>query len=935
MKQFFSRIGCLALTILALKANAITENEKWAKGFNAPGTNNIITTLAADTQFVYAAGLFNRITGGNKSYKLAKYDGVEWIPVNDSLNGPDFPMEIKVRNGEIWVADNKGLLRYNGSWQLIANTNNQQVYDFDFDAAGNIYIVGSFTSVNGISISGVAKYNGSNWSAMGSGIAVSPSNQARAIHCFQGQVYIAGPFTNISGITSNGFAKWNGTSWSTLNSGGMMLGLSAHFTEFNNELYVSANSSPTGINGSNRVFKFTGSTLIQLGNNFDSDIYHLRFVNNRLYVAGNFTACGTTPINHLAYWNGSAWVDDGQGLNFTTYDIAANTNCTMVAGTSSPSGSSYNFQNAAVLRLNKWMPSGNGMNGIIQTLLVDGSFVYAGGNFTEAGGLTGRVMIWNGLEWDTLNGGMIIHTIRDMVFYNNSLYIGGSFTDPVTLGARHLARWDGSQWVEVPGDVNDDVFALEVYNNELYIGGSFTSMGSGPANQIVKYNGTTWTNLSSLTNNTVKDIKFDQNGIMYVGGGFTTIGGVQARRIAKFDGTTWSEVGSGVDNFVNAIGISPTNELYIGGQFYLGNNVGILNHFAKLNGSLLQSVNGGIGSFSDNVYNIQFMCGKMYATGIFRLNGNDTLNNIAVNDGTGWQGLGDGLKHDTTTVGYGYGLTMAVQNNRLWVGGNFSFAGGSRADKIACYGSEGIPLLTMINLTGSTCSGDTLRLLIQGENIGTSPQYQWYVNNAPIINNDSILQLPSVNDGDAIYVSVTMTPVCGQTETIQSAPYIVHLSSLSTPTVNQNGSVYSVSNPDPIANYVWQYRNGTVWADIIPIVSGNTYQTTSPGQYRVRGGKGYCVRYSTPVVITSLQQVIHAGLPFCNPNPAHTSIMLSQTEGYEEALFMDISGRVILQIRLLNESSKQVSLVGLPTGMYIVRITGENIVPATIHLVKE
>jgi hypothetical protein len=27
--------------------------------------------------------------------------------------------------------------------------------------------------------------------------------------------------------------------------------------------------------------------------------------------------------------------------------------------------------------------------------------------------------------------------------------------------------------------------------------------------------------------------------------------------------------------------------------------------------------------------------------------------------------------------------------------------------------------------------------------------------------------------------------------------------------------------------------------------------------------------------------------------------------------------------------------VGLPTGMYIVRMTGENKVPATIHLVKE
>ncbi|MFN8155672.1 MAG: T9SS type A sorting domain-containing protein [Bacteroidia bacterium] len=933
MIQSVSRFGFLMLSLLAFKATAMTENEKWAKGFNAPGTNNLITALDADQQYIYATGLFNRINGGNSCYKLAKYNGTEWTTFIDSLNGPDFPMEIKVRNGVIWVADTKGLLRYNGSWQLVANTNNQPVYDFDFDVAGNIYMVGAFTSINGSAISGVAKYNGSSWSSLGTGINVSSSNQARAVHCMSGQVYIAGPFTSVSGINCNGFAKWNGSAWSSLNTGGMILSVSTHFAEFNNQLYLSSLSSTTGFNQFNRVFKYDGSTLVQLGGNFDSDIYHLRFVNNKLYVTGNFNLCGSTPVNHLAYWNGTSWTDDGTGLNFTTYDIAATAACTLVGGAGTNFGSSYFFQNAAVWRLNKWMPTGNGVNGNVNALLVDGQYVYAAGSFTDAGGLTGRVMRWDGLQWDTLNGGLTIRVVRDMAIFRDTLYIGGNFTDPQTLGGRYLAKWNGSQWVEIPGDVNSDVYALEVYNNELYIGGAFTSMGSGPANQIVKYNGTTWTNLSSMTNNTVKDIKFDQNGIMYVGGGFTTIGGLQARRIARYDGTAWSEVGSGVDNFVNAIGISPNNDVYIGGQFYLGNNVGILNHFAKINGTTLQSVNGGIGSFSDNVYNIQFLCGKMYATGVFRVNNNDTLNHIAVNDGSGWQSLGDGLVHDTTVNAAG--LTMAVQNNRLWVGGNFSFAGGSRSDKIACYGTEGIPQLNLNTLNGSTCIGDTLTMVFHGENLGTTPQYQWYINNTPVINNDSILLLPSANDGDEIYVVVTTDPVCGIAENLQSPSYIVHFTNLSTPSVNQNGSTYTVTNPDPLANYIWQVWNGSAWMDITPAVTGNSYQTTTPGQYRVRGAKGTCIRFSTPVVITSLQEMIQSGLPFCTPNPAHSTIQLSQTEGYKEVLLTDISGRVIMQEQLLNEHGKQLSVAGLPAGVYIVRVSGENKTPVTLQLVKE
>lgn len=933
------QIACsilLSLSMLLLNtfsSSALTENEKWAKGFNAPGTNNLITALESDQQYIYATGIFNRINGGHKSFKLAKFDGTRWMAFTDSVNGPDFPMEIKVRNGDIWVADTKGLLRYNGTWQLVGNTNNQPIYDFDIDAAGNIYVVGNFTSINGVSISGVAKYNGTTWSALGTGVTVSSSNQARAVHCMSGQVYIAGPFNSVGGVTCSGFAKWNGNSWSAVNTGGMILGTSTHFTEFNHQLYLSALSSTTGFNQFNRVFKFDGTMLVQLGGNFDSDINHLRFVNNKLYVAGNFSLCGSTPVNHLAYWNGTSWVNDGQGLNFTTYDIAANNTCTMVGGAGTNFGESYFFQNAAVWRMNKWMPAGNGMNGQINALLADGSFVYAAGNFTNAGGLYGRVMRWDGLQWDTLNGGLEISVVRDMAIFRDTLYIGGNFTDPFTLGGRHVAKWDGTQWVEITGDVNSDVFTLEVYNNELYIGGSFTSMGSGPANQIVKYNGITWTNLSSSTNNTVKDIKFDQNGNMYVGGGFTTIGGIQARRIAKFNGTTWSEVGSGVDNFVNAIGISPGNDVYIGGQFYLGNNVGILNHFAKLNGTTLQAVNGGIGNFSDNVYNIQFLCGKMYATGVFRVNNNDTLNHIAVNDGTGWHALGDGLTHDTIINAVGF--SMAVQNNRLWVGGNFSYAGGSRSDKIACYGTEGIPLLSLNTLNGSTCAGDTLTMVFHGEHLGTAPTYQWYVNNAPVVNNDSTLLLPSVNDGDVIHVVVTTDPACGVAENIQSPSYIVHLTSLATPLINQNGFTYTITNPDPLANYIWQVWNGTSWEDIIPLVTGTIFTSTTPGQYSVRGAKGTCIRYSAPLVNTSLQEMMLSGLPSCTPNPAQTYIQLTQTEGYEEVLLTDLSGRMIRKERLFNDNTRLLSMAGLPTGMYLLRITGTGKPPVNLQFVKE
>lgn len=83
------------------------------------------------------------------------------------------------------------------------------------DGSGNLYIGGSFTVVGGVIANGVAKWDGTNWSALGSGmngwvgqLAVSGNN-----------VYAAGGFTMAGGKAANYIAKWDGTNWSALGSG--------------------------------------------------------------------------------------------------------------------------------------------------------------------------------------------------------------------------------------------------------------------------------------------------------------------------------------------------------------------------------------------------------------------------------------------------------------------------------------------------------------------------------------------------------------------------------------------------------------------------------------------------------------------------------------------------------------------------------------------
>src|SRR6266851_897717 len=51
---------------------------------------------------------------------------------------------------------------------------NGPVYATVVDSVGNLYIGGAFTSVAGVAANGIAKWNGSSWSALGAGMGGGP-----------------------------------------------------------------------------------------------------------------------------------------------------------------------------------------------------------------------------------------------------------------------------------------------------------------------------------------------------------------------------------------------------------------------------------------------------------------------------------------------------------------------------------------------------------------------------------------------------------------------------------------------------------------------------------------------------------------------------------------------------------------------------------------
>ena len=71
------------------------------------------------------------------------------------------------------------IAKWNGSsWSALGSGMNNSVNSLVFDDSGNLYAVGSFLFAGGVYARYVAKWDGNNWSALGSGTNISVMSAA-------------------------------------------------------------------------------------------------------------------------------------------------------------------------------------------------------------------------------------------------------------------------------------------------------------------------------------------------------------------------------------------------------------------------------------------------------------------------------------------------------------------------------------------------------------------------------------------------------------------------------------------------------------------------------------------------------------------------------------------------------------------------------------
>ena len=341
-------------------------------GWSAVGSglpNSCYALAVGPNGNLYVGGFFNNVNGVSGTRNIAKWDGSNWSPLGSGFSG-----------------DCRALA---------------------FSPDGSLY-VGGFGAVVGVQgTNGIAKWDGNNWSPVGYGMLSGAGRCYSILAAPDGSIYIGGKFSNVQNsdfsiINAKNIAKWDGSNWSAL-SGGLSDQCWSLALDANGILYAAGqfsfayNDSGFFISGTKGIAKWDGSSWSAVGSGFNNSCFALAIApDGTLYAGGAFTWASGAAATRVARWDGNSWSAVGSGLSAVCYTLAVGANGTLYAGGFFTQAGGNPALRVAKWEGNNWSPLGSGFNAACQVLAYapDG-MLYAGGDFTQADGLSiNRIAKW-------------------------------------------------------------------------------------------------------------------------------------------------------------------------------------------------------------------------------------------------------------------------------------------------------------------------------------------------------------------------------------------------------------------------------------------------------------------------------------------------------------------------------------------------------------
>ena len=645
----------------------------WSNKFGLPIPNGMIRAIASFGGQTIIAGTYTQ-AASTRAHRVAAWDGTTWQALGGGL--PWSIEALVVYDGQLIAAGSKppivpsgpSVYAWNGTTWTAIGSSDKNVHALAV-YGGELYAGGDFNTMDGVAAERIARWDGAQWSAAGSGITGTSTRSVKTLTVWGTKLVAAGSFASLQSI-----AAWDGASWSMVGSG------------------LQLNTAPGSVTG-----------VVSAGAD--------------LVAAGNFNRAGATVVSNIARWNGATWSDIGtpQAQEAVGQWLGAPLASAILSGQlrparwdgatwvsdGSPAFTPYAFHNdgsavwagggglgVGFLRFDgstwtalqsPWAPGMRGLPSPVFGLLNFNGSLYQAGASSLAGAddhwlTTSRVVSWDGNTWTSTPP-------LPVAPWSLATY-GGAL---VTGGQPGVYRLDPGVWTRLGGTFGGAVLAMVQHGADLIAVGDFYGAGSSAAESIARWNGTSWSAIGSgfeyASGNSPRAV-VSYGGEIVVGGYLFSSGGAPVNNLVRWNGSAFQDFAGGADGGVAAIAISGA-DLLVGGAFtHVG---GVEAHgAARWNGSTWTA----LGDNAEYVTGFREHAGRLFAVGEFIDAEGEEVYGAAVWTGERWYPLGSGVD--------GQAYTLDFLGDELYVGGTFGWAYGKPSFNIAS-----LPSVSLVGVGGT------------------------------------------------------------------------------------------------------------------------------------------------------------------------------------------------------------------------------------------
>lgn len=589
---------------------------------------------------------------------------------------------------------------------------NAEVSDIEL-FEGALIACGAFDHAGDTPLNSVACWTGERWIPFDNGFDVSNPAGRLCMTTFRGELYVGGQ-------------RWDGSAWSdVMGLDGAVLAQAV----LDDRLYVGGHFETAQGAAMPKLAVWDGETMSAVPDAPDGFVSALLADSGELVVGGRFSRCGDVPVRNVAVLGGGQWRSLGDGVGGdvifccideygtpATYSpvvrALARYRGELVAGGTFADAGGQEVRGLGAWDGAAWHPLSEtqlsrtclydwGMQEYcfavdVRSLLVVEDQLLVAGEF--AAHYSSGLARWDGLQWSTdlmgPSSGPLYHTSRvnALISTDDGYAIGGRFSSVAYRDFRHVVFREDDDWIPTRErgwlGLDRPAVAVADYQGRTIVAGNFESAGEQEIPLIAEFIGDGWLPIPGAPTDLWCSSMLEYEGDLLVGGKFT------GADVLRWDGAVWSALPDSSHFFQATAMCIHQGELVVGGSLHRSpvdpwsaTSLPKADRYLGLGPTASVLRDGRWEELFEFGISYQMLCalasydGDLVVGGYF-----DSIDGEAMGGLTLWDG--STFRRLENWPATGFVSSLAVQDGRLLVGGNYTLADGSSSDLAAWDGES-------------------------------------------------------------------------------------------------------------------------------------------------------------------------------------------------------------------------------------------------------